>query len=556
MPVLAGDELNKALHRLQSIRSPFPEDIWKESLEDYPDQLIVEQFLLSIWRGVDLRYTGPRDIRREAPTFVRDPALNKAIENEIVRQVKEGWVEGPFPKEMMRPYEHYIVSPMFGIPRTGGKWRIIHDLSKGPEPAVNTHIDASEFDIHYPTIDDVVETIAELRRQRPGAKIWLFKSDVASAFYHLVVRLFDRPLIVFEYNGYYFIRTTASMGGSSSPGLWNQVTELFKWILKRRYPISHAHTKVYVDDWLGFAIEQRERAVQAQASLHRMAAEHGIRMEPEKDVNPTQCLEFIGIGIDTEKDELRVPERKAAKALSLLESWVDKKRASAKQLQSLAGVLNDLCKVIRAGRRFLHFIITNMTRLRGTKGKLKLDDDFHKDIRGWIRLMQQWNCRAMLTRCVRRLIVDGVFTDAAGSHGVGGINLATGQWFYRPFSQEERALNIAVLEMYAVVCAAVIYGTRWRVADVEVNTDNDAIVEASKMHHYTKHPRLAALFRYLFEVEARGDFRLCFKHVPGVKNPIADAISRGLMSKMRQLWPEANRTGTYPPHIELITPAY
>ena len=69
-------------------------------------------------------------------------------------------------------------------------------------------------------------------------------------------------------------------------------------------------------------------------------------------------------------------------------------------------------------------------------------------------------------------------------------------------------------------------------------------------------PTLAALFRYLFGVEAAGDFRLIFKHVPGVDNPVADAISRGQFAIMRQLWPEANPGGQFPPLINLTNPDY
>ena len=44
----------------------------------------------------------------------------------------------------------------------------------------------------------------------------------------------------------------------------------------------------------------------------------------------------------------------------------------------------------------------------------------------------------------------------------------------------------------------------------------------------SEQPRIMALLRHLFLVAANNDFTVSLKHVPGIKNIIADAISRSL----------------------------
>ena len=239
------------LNRLARVDSPYVYKEWDRLLRQHPDQPLVKQFLHSIRHGADIRYRGPLHAHREFPTTMHDATCRDVLEGEIVRQIQQGWLVGPLERHHI-PFENYIVSPMFGIPRQEGKkWRLIHDLTHGPEPTVNANVDPTEFLLRYPRIDDVVQTIQRLRQGRPNRPIWLYKSDIASAFMHIVVRLEDRRWLLFQYQDKYFIRLTVSMGCRSSPGLFEIPVALFKWILKAQYPVLHRDTTSFVDDFCG-----------------------------------------------------------------------------------------------------------------------------------------------------------------------------------------------------------------------------------------------------------------------------------------------------------------
>ena len=68
-----------------------------------------------------------------------------------------------------------------------------------------------------------------------------------------------------------------------------------------------------------------------------------------KTEGPTKCLVFLGIEIDT----IGKPER----LQSILRQWGDRRVCTRKELESLVGLLNHACKVVRAGRSFLRRMI-------------------------------------------------------------------------------------------------------------------------------------------------------------------------------------------------------
>jgi len=65
------------------------------------------------------------------------------------------------------------------------------------------------------------------------------------------------------------------------------------------------------------------------------------------------CLTFLGIIIDTVRQELRLPREKLDRLLSMIEDWEKRKSCTCKELESLIGTLQHACIVIRPGRSFM-----------------------------------------------------------------------------------------------------------------------------------------------------------------------------------------------------------
>ena len=55
-------------------------------------------------------------------------------------------------------------------------------------------------------------------------------------------------------------------------------------------------------------------------------------MALEKVEGPTTCLPFLGIIVDSDRMEARLPDDKLARVQGLLGTWLDKKKATKREI--------------------------------------------------------------------------------------------------------------------------------------------------------------------------------------------------------------------------------
>ena len=85
--------------------------------------------------------------------------------------------------------------------------------------------------------------------------------------------------------------------------------------------------------------------------------------------------------------------------------------------------------------------------------------------------------------------------------------------------------SIAVKELRSIILAEGIWGSHWRGCTVCCCCDNEAVVSVVNSGA-CRDKQIAHLMRCVFFIEAHFDFSLVAKHVPGVSNSEADAISQ------------------------------
>ena len=83
----------------------------------------------------------------------------------------------------------------------------------------------------------------------------------------------------------------------------------------------------------------------------------GIPIAPEKTCGPATTLSFAGIELDSVSFEARLPMNKIDKCLSLIGSFLTRKKVTLKEIQSLTGMLNFASSVVVPGRAFLRRLI-------------------------------------------------------------------------------------------------------------------------------------------------------------------------------------------------------
>ena len=86
-------------------------------------------------------------------------------------------------------------------------------------------------------------------------------------------------------------------------------------------------------------------------------------------------------------------------------------------------------------------------------------------------------------------------------------------------------LTIVHLEMLNIVIALRIWGQFWQHGSISVNCDNLGVVQVVKTSK-TRDPFLALCIRNIWLITSAYDIDLNIKHIPGVKNVIADTLSR------------------------------
>ena len=116
----------------------------------------------------------------------------------------------------------------------------------------------------------------------------------------------------------------------------------------------------------------------------------------EKMEGPAVVLPFLGIELDTVAMQLRLPKEKLARVKATISQWVCKKIASKCELQSLAGLLQHACKVVRPGRVFLRRVFDAIARVQRPHHPTCLNRSFRSDIAWWSVFLEHWNGVSML----------------------------------------------------------------------------------------------------------------------------------------------------------------
>jgi hypothetical protein len=312
----------------------------------------------------------------------------------------------------------------------------------------------------------------------------------------------------------------------------------------------------YVDDFL-FVVESSDGGAAAAALLQAalsLCIDLGIPMAADKTEGPTTCLTFLGIELDTEAMEARLPASRLLELQQLIVEWESKERASVKELQSLTGLLNFACSVVRPGRFYLRRIINHTKHCswlcvessgtRGHRSPIALTAAVRADIVWWGEFLADWNGVSLLYE-LEWIESDKIelFTDAC-TKGFGGYY--QGAWFAGAWCPNELAaawrvskLSMPFLELRALVMAATTWGPLWRGKKITFRCDCDGAVQAVNRGS-SRVPETMHQLRELSMAACRYGFDFRAEHIPGVANTVADELSRyGDSAQFRALCPDA-----------------
>ena len=214
--------------------------------------------------------------------------------SQYIEKKKLGRIIGPLEPAVAQKVH---TSPFGVIPKhhSPGKWRLTLDLSNPTGSSVNDGIHPELCSLSYISVDDVARVVALL-----GRGTMLGKTDIKSAYRIIPVHPADRLLLGMEWQGNIFVDTRLP----SAPLIFTAVADTLEWVVKQQGVQYLYH---YLDDFITCGPPDTSECQQNMHKLLECYSQLSIPIAQDKTEDPTTCLTFLGIEIDTQAMKLRLP---------------------------------------------------------------------------------------------------------------------------------------------------------------------------------------------------------------------------------------------------------
>ena len=446
------------------------------------------------------------------------------------KEASLGRIAGPFPQP---PLGEMVFSPLGLQPKkVPGQFRVIHHLSFPKGYSVNDGIPFDSATVKYASVGQAINHIVQT-----GPQCYLAKTDIQSAFRILPVHPSDYPLLGFRWRDQYYYDRCLPMGCSSSCSIFEKFSTSLEWIISQK--LKNVIVLHILDDFL-FISPTLSGCQMALDQFSAICLDLGVPLAPEKTVGPAQVLEFAGIRLDTVDMAASLPPDKVSKFMGYLESMLSAKSVQLKEIQGLAGMLNFACSVIAPARAFSRRLYNLSIGLSRPYHHKKITNQVKLDLRVWRTFLLSYNRKTFfldyhfLSQDLLQL-----FTDSSTTIGFGGF-MGT-QWFSGTWSDTTRGLNIALLELYPICLAIKLWGRHLSNKCIQINSDNIAVVHI--INSFTsKDLNLMILVRILALDCMSSNILVRSVHLPGHLNKCSDLLSRGQVSRAKQLFPQLHHT--------------
>ena len=267
-----------------------------------------------------------------------------------------------------------------------------------------------------------------------------------------------------------YVDTALPSGLRSAPVLFSAIVDGLAFIMKSRGVHGLDH---YSDN---FSLVGPPQSPECQVRLDtalQVCEEVGFGVAPKKTEGPATQINLLGIIIDSDKMELRLPKQKLEKVQEMVNQWKRRHMCRKRDLQVLAGHLNHACKVIRPGRRFLRGIFGLLSQFERKDHPIRLNREFRADMEWWYEFASRWNGVSLLRERTLQHPAVELWSDASGSWGCGA--LWSDKWFQVEWKDWPGFQDATILAKELVVAAAV-WGPQWRGSVVLCHCDNQAVV--------------------------------------------------------------------------------
>ena len=248
----------------------------------------------------------------------------------------------------------------------------------------------------------------------------------------------------------------------------------------------------------------------------------GMPLALDEVVGPSTALEFLGIVLDTECVEARLPCDKLSRTQTTIGEWLNKRSTTKREILSLVGVLQHVAKVVRPGRTFVCCMYSVAARVQELDYFTHLNKEFKSNLYWWHLFFDKWNGISFLQpqKTIPMLTIQ---TDASGAWECAGF--FPGKWFQLGWTQEWAPKAIMAKELVPIVISCATWGPLLVRKSVLFQCDNTVVVAAVSKSS-AKEPVVMHLLRSMWFFVAHFDISISIEQISGVCNGVADMLSR------------------------------
>ena len=341
---------------------------------------------------------------------ILDPEFKTQMDKTVVEELEQGKVS----RVGSRPT---CVHSLGAIRKSNGKLRPITDCRRPEGDSINNFMHSTCQDFTFVKLDSVADYMTD--------SCFFAVLDLKSAYRSVHIAPSDRTYQGFVWNldgeNQWFQDNCLSFGLRCAPYIFSRLTEFVVHCMERR---GHDGIFGYLDDFLvvGSTRDECEHKLLCLIGLLRTL---GFSIAWDKVVSPANVVTYLGIELDSLKMEFRLPDRKLVKIKSLVNSFKDRKKATKKELQVLAGHLAHASTVVRGGRTFSRCILNFVKYLPDGDRAVALPSWLKPDIDWWCNLMEIFNGSAKVIKSNDE--VTGTVSTDSSMTGFGGLWLE--DWF-------------------------------------------------------------------------------------------------------------------------------
>ena len=477
-----------ALHH-QRWRDQFPQATWLL-------QLVTE--------GLHLSFDSPPPLTRHPRPIQlpQDPMKAAALLSEVHSLLKKEAIV-----QVRDVFSLGFYSHLFLVPKPGGRWRPIIDLS-----ALNTFLRPPYFKM---------ETARSIRMSiQPGD--WAISLDLTDAYLHIPIHINSQRYLRFAVEETVYMFRALPFGLSLSPWIFTRVMNAIMTSARCQTSSTMA---AYLDDIL-VKHPQRQVLEQDRDFLLGFLQKLGFIVSKEKsDLRPKQCFDHLGMNFDSRTYTVGLTAKRIDSLWAAAQEVLGVSLITRRGIARMVGLCQAAAELLPLGRLRLRPLQWAVTRWFSPAAPwdimVPMEQSFQQALEPWTDLA--W---LQLRVPIRPPVpTQSICTDASlegwGAHLLPDFIVASGMW-----TQEEQARHINELEMLAVLRALQEWTAVLERASVLILSDNSTVVAYISKQGGTRSERLCQLSTIIWQFAQLHSIDLQARHIPGRLNVLADGLSR------------------------------